>query len=217
MEKTQEELKQEAEAKAAAALTAKSLEEELSLETPKVGEEDTVDSLKARLAKAEEERENYKTGLLALKKKGTGEGEGETEEVDVKAVAENAATGVIEKNNEKTAIAQFTEKYPALKEPSVWAKVVENYNSKAGKGSVDAVKQDLEAALILAKHYGGGKVAEKEISLNQFASVSQAGSIAHHESSNNLPDSTIEMGRLMGNSAEALQKASDEGNEIRLI
>lgn len=223
MEKTPEELKQEADAIAAAALAGKSLEEEMSL-SPK-GEE-TVESLKARLAKVEEEKENYKKGLLSLKKSKKVEGEEDEEDEEeesgntqeIKTIATQAATELMEKSNEKTAISQFTEKYPALKDPIVWAKVVENFNSKNGKGSVDSIKQDLEAALILAKHYGGGKIAEKEITLSNYASVSYAGSIAPHQNQQSLVnDSTIEMGRRFGNSAEALQKASEEGaNEIRL-
>ncbi|MCX6822225.1 MAG: hypothetical protein NTW30_05625 [Candidatus Aenigmarchaeota archaeon] len=211
---------------AADAQAAKSLEDELSLEAPKAGDND-IESLKARLAKAEEERENYKKGMLKYKsasKGNVGDEEGdeaaeaeEKPQFDVKSIAESAATGVIEKNNEKLAISQFTEKYPALKDPTVWAKVVENFNSKNGKGTVDSIKQDLEAALILAKHYGGGRVAEKEISLNNFASVSYAGSIAPHSASSEVKDSTIEMGRMMGVSADALEKASQPGaNEIHL-
>lgn len=195
-----------------------SLEEELSLSATA---DDSVESLKARLAKAEGERENYKKGMLKYKSKSKDVVEDEEEEesptLDIQSIAVKAATGVIEKNNEKTAVSQFTEKYPALKDPILWRKVVENYSLKSGKGSVDSIKQDLEAALILAKHYGGGKVAEKEISLNQYATVSVAGSIASHEPSNDLKDSTIEMGRYMGVSAEALQRASEPGaNEIQL-
>ena len=58
----------------------------------------------------------------------------------------------------------------------------------------------------------------KEITLNQYASVSNAGSIASHENqSSDLKDSTIEMGRKFGNSIEDLEKASQPGaNEIQL-
>jgi hypothetical protein len=215
----QQELKN-AEAKALAeAQAGKSLEEELSLEAPQA---ETVESLKARLAKAESDRDNYKTGLLAAKKSKpeAEEEEGEEEEdksLEIKNYATQAATEVIERNNEKLAISQFTERYPALKDPSVWAKVVENYNSKAGKGSVESIKQDLEAALILAKHYGGGNVAEKEITLNNYASVSYAGSIAPHIPSNTVSENAVEMGRAFGNSVEDLEEAFKDGaNEIRI-
>lgn len=208
------------------AQSAISLEDELSLEINESG--DDVESLKAQLVKAQEERDNYKRGMFKYKNKSQDssdeedEGEEENQEAvvpDVKAIATQAATELIEKNNEKSAISQFTSKYPALKDPSVWRKVIENYNPKAGKGSVNSIMQDLEAALILARHYGGGKIAEKEVSLNNYASVSYAGSIApHNNQSPDLKDSTIEMGRYFGNSAEALKKASEPGaNEIQLI
>ena len=224
MEKTPEELKQEADAIAAAALADKSLEDELSL-SPK--DDETVESLKARLAKAEEERNNYKTGLLKLKKsqkEGSDEDgvddediEDKKDDIDVQSVATNAALGVIEKSNEKTAISEFTQKYPALKDPVMWRKVIENYNPKSGKGSSRDILEDLEAALILAKYYGGGKIAEKEITLNKFASVTPGGSSYRDSGSSEINDSTIQMGKMMGVSAEDLQKASEPGaNEIQL-
>ena len=189
----------------------KSLEEELSLEEP-----ETVESLRARLAKAEEERENYKNGMLKYKKQAK-EVDGEEEEVDVKTVAEQTVHSVLAKSNEKTAIAQFTEQYPALKDPETWKKVVENYVPRSGKDSVESVKKDLEAALVLARHYGGGKVAEKEITLNQFASVSYAGSIAPHSGTPQVSESAVEMGRRLGVSVEDLEKASQPGgNEIQI-
>jgi hypothetical protein len=225
MEPTQQEQElKNAEAKALAdAQASKSLEEELSLEAPQA---ETIESLKAQLAKEREEKENYKKGMLAAKKAKPEVEEEEVEEEEDKSLeiknyatqaATEAATEVIERDNEKRAIFQFTDKYPALKDPSAWAKVVENYNSKAGKGSVESIKQDLEAALILAKHYGGGKVAEKEITLNNYASVSYAGSIAPHQPSNTVSESAVEMGRSFGNSVEELEDAFKDGaNEIRI-
>lgn len=195
------------------AQTDKSLEDELSLEAPKANEVETVESLKARLAKAEEERENYKKGMLKYKSKTKGEvvdeDEDEDEEVDVKGVATQAATQVIEKANEKSAIAQFTNKYPALKDPKAWNEVLLNYNPKNGKGSVDDIQKDLEAALMLAKHYGGGKVAEKEISLNEYASVSRAGSNAYHDEGSTVKESTLSMAREFKHDPEKVKNESD--------
>jgi len=196
-----------------------SLEEELSLE---VKPKEDFDSLRARLAKAEEEREIYKRGMFKYKNIAKGEEGDESEEQaqeeepkeNVREVALKVATEVLERNNERSAINQFTDKYPALKEPSVWAKVVANYTPRAGKGSVDSVKQDLEAALILAKHYGGGKVAEKEISLNRYASVSYAGSIAQHDDTPELSETALGMARAMGKSVEQLKSASQPGANV---
>ena len=212
--KTEEELKNEEAAQTEEAQTVEKVEEELTLETEEV-EEETVDSLKVKLAKVEAESENHKKGMLKYKKAAK-----EVEKVepdDVKNIAETAANDVMEKSNEKSAIAQFTEKYPALKDPETWKKVVENYNPKSGKGSVESVKSDLEAALVLAKHYGGGKVGETEVSLNEYASVSHAGSIAPRTEDKQVKDSTLEMGKNFGTSAEKLEEASKPGaNEINI-
>ena len=185
--------------------------EELTLET-EVVEEETVDSLKVKLAKVEAESENYKTGMLKYKKASK---EVVVDNDEIKNIAVEASNEVMEKSNEKSAIAQFTEKYPALKDPKAWQEVVSNYNPKAGKGSIESVKQDLEAALVLAKHYGGGKIAEKEVTLNEYASVSHAGSIAPRTEDKKVEDSTIAMGKMFGNSAEKLEEVSKPGsNEI---
>ena len=200
-----------------------SLGEELSLE-PK-GEE-TVESLKARLAKAEEERENYKRGMLKYKaenaKKDDEEEEddskGDKDNVDVAGIATQAATQTIEKANERQAINRFTNRYPALKDPDTWKKVIENYVPRAGKLTVESIESDLEAALILAKHYGGGKVAEKEVSLSKYATVSVAGSIADRDPVSELSNSSIELGKSFGHSVEELQAAGkDDAHVIQIV
>lgn len=223
MEKTPEELKKEAEDKAIAdALAAKEIEDrKLIPEKKDDEEEETVESLKAKLAKEIEDKENYKKGLLALKAKKE-KGDNDEEEIDVKNIAEETATNVatkaIEKSNEKTAISQFINKYPALKDSLAWTKIIENYNPKNGKDSVEAIKTDLEAALILARHYGGGKVAEKEVTLNNFATTSHAGSTRSHDDSKELDESTLQMGKMFGNSEADLKKTLDpNANEISLI
>jgi len=205
----------------------KSLEEELSLEPPK-GDEDDTETLKAKLAKAEEDRDNYKKGMLKYKQTQKGEvveEEGEEEEGDeekinlteVRDVATKAASEMLEKANEKSAITEFTNRYPALKDPVKWREVLVNYSSRSGKGNVESITKDLEAALVLAKHYGGGKIKGEEITLSNFGSISNARSIASGERTQDLSDSTIEMGRFMGNSAEELKNASEPGaNEIQL-
>ena len=190
----------------------KSLEEELSLEAPKADEDDE-ETLQAKLTKAEADRDNYKKGMLKYKAATKGqvveEEEVEDDKEDVKNVATQAATEVIEKTNEKNAINQFRSKYPALKDPKAWNEVVSNYNNKSGKGSVDDIINDLEAGLVLAKHYGGGKVAEKEITLSDLAVVSNAGSNPRHEEGSQVKESTVEMGKSFRHDAEKLQNEDD--------
>ena len=211
----QEELKNGVATPVEEAQVTKSLEEELSLEVPNTEEDDT-ESLKARLAKAEADRDNYRKGMLKYKSATKGEvvEDEEDEEVktdsslEVKSIATQAATEVIEKSNEKSAIDQFRSKYPALKDPEAWKKVVENYSNKSGKGSVNNILNDLEAGLVLAKHYGGGKVAEKEITLSNLGTVSHLGSGHTRETTPNI-ESTVEMGKSFRHSAEKLQNEDD--------
>ena len=198
------------------AQASKSLEEELSLE--KIQEE-SVDSLRAKLKKAEEERENYKTGMLKYKKQ-VKEVDSEEDVPNVSEVAEKAALSVIERNNERIAINRFTEKYPALRDPAKWREVIVNYSPRNGKESSESISKDLEAALMLAKHYGGGKVGGEEISLSAMGTVSSTGSTVRRGSSDEMSEKTAEMGRRFNSSPEYAEKLKKEDDtfhaEIRI-
>ena len=217
MDETKKELILESDS-AEQAQSEKSLDEELGLEAPKAGEE-SIEALRARAEKAEQDRENYKKAFLKAKKGDVEEGEEEEEDnsLDVHNVATQAATQVIEKANERTAIEKFTSKYPALKDPNAWRKVVESLSANIDKSSVQTIEMELEAALAAAKVKGGGKVAEKEVSLNKYASVSHAGSYTSPDENVELSNQSIELGRNFGHTVEDLKSASEEGaNEIRI-
>ncbi|MFA5990446.1 MAG: hypothetical protein WC803_12695 [Sphingomonas sp.] len=132
-----------------------------------------VAELQERLKKTEEERDNYKTGLLKLKKTDrTLEAKKDTtvrsldqqdEDADwdddskkfqkqtlskAEKVAQKAAESVYQKANEKQAINSFLEQYPDFQSDEEWQEILSNYNPKNGKDSVSNIMKDLERARI---------------------------------------------------------------------
>lgn len=130
-----------------------------------------------RLTKAEEERDNYKKGLLSKKKEfnrtlETTQEEKKEEKQDdsnldetektrretlsqAEKIAEEKATKVLEKQNEDAAIEEFIEENPELNDPENWAKIVANYNPKSGRKTTKAILKDLKRALFIAKFEAG--------------------------------------------------------------
>ena len=137
------------------------------VETEETKETEDAESLKERLKKVEEEKENYKKGMLKYKeltldKKEKQEEEEEQTEWDDNSKkfqkqtisrAEKIAKGVVEKNNETLAIEQFMEKYPDVKDS--WDDIVSNYSPTNGKDSVKSVLKDLNRAYILTRYEKG--------------------------------------------------------------
>lgn len=129
------------------------------------------EELTARLQKAEEERENYKEGLLAAKTKlrtlegGDGSDSGKTDDDSKKddkvlkpedregivAEAERRVFTKLSKGNEKTAIKSVCSQYPELLDDAVWSKVMTHYRPTRGKDTPEAIQADLEDAFILYK------------------------------------------------------------------
>lgn len=195
-------------------------QEELTLETDSK-EQETEEDTAARLAKAEEERDNYKKGMLKWKKIATSETKveeekEETEEktVDVKGEATLAAQEVLYKSNEKSAINRFTDQYPALKDPAKWKEVILHYRPTSGKETAEDVIKDLEAALVLAKHYGGGKVKGEEINLSELGTVSSRGSMASQSKEPEISDSTVQMSERFKVDIEKVKKEDDSKQAV---
>lgn len=150
-------------------------EKEETQEVAETEPEESVESLKERLKKVEEEKENYKKGMLKAKGK-TLETESKKEEEaeedypewdenskkfqeqtlsQAKKIAEEHSKTIIEKANEKSAIISFISKHPELGEDDKWNEVISNYNPKNGKETVSDVEKDLERAYVLTRFERG--------------------------------------------------------------
>lgn len=99
------------------------------------GSDDKVEISKAELEKLKKERDNYKDGLLSLKKKSKEEKKDDQPKHDREA--------------EKSAIADMTKKHPEL--DANWDDVIKLYVPRSGKADAAAISQDLEDALTLWK------------------------------------------------------------------
>jgi len=144
--------------------------------------EEDVDSLpswaKARLEKAESDKESYKKGMLKYEKKtkefSLTEKEKKKEKVEeeetpewnetskkfqkqtldeARKIARKEATQSVEESNEKKAVSQFLKKNPELEEK--WDDIVSNYYPKNGKDTVDSIMKDLNRAHVLTLHESG--------------------------------------------------------------
>lgn len=155
-------------------------EETTSTETgqsEKKQESESIEEVKARLAKAEEERENYKN--MALKyKSDTKEKTLEAEEYPdwddqskkfqkqtielAQKQAEEVTIRQTEKVNEKNAIASFIEKNPELADDKKWQEVIKNYQPRS-KESVQDIMKDLGRALVITKYESGELDKKKEV------------------------------------------------------
>ena len=196
-------------------------EKEESEEEEKSSEEEAVDSLpawaKARLEKAESDRDNYKAATLSLKKEPEKKEESEKESPDVKKIAEETAIAALDKRTEKDAISQFTSKYPALKDSTRWKEILANYVPRHGKSTVEDITRDLEGALVLANHYAGRNISDSKNPVENVSTVGKKGSKADRGESSNLNESTIEMGSRFKNSPDKLAKEDDSPKaEIKL-
>lgn len=171
-----------------------------------------VDELQSRLAKAEEERENYKNMALKYKKEDkekTLAPEEEYPEWDdqskkfqkqtielAQKQAEEVTMRQVEKVNEKNAIASFIEKNPELADDSKWQEVVKNYQPRS-KESVQDIMRDLGRALVLTK-YEKGELDKKEVKPD----ISDLGTIGKTTSKSGtdgktLTQSEINIGKAM--------------------
>jgi len=133
-------------------------------------EEEDFDSLpewaKEKFKKTEEDRDNYRSGLLkwksearSLQKNTTKETEEEKEEewdevskrfkeetlTEAEKRAEQAATRVLEQQRERTALQKFHDNHPDLADDENWKRVVAEYKPTSTE-STKAILSDLETA-----------------------------------------------------------------------
>ena len=188
-------------------------EETTSTEEAPAEEKQEGEDLAARLAKAEEEKENYKKMALKYKedaKPKTLEVEEETypdwneetrllQKQTINLAKEAAASTMrqqIEKVNEKNAIAQFIEQNPELSDDSKWQTVIKNYQPRS-KESVQDIIKDLGRAKVLAEYEGGtlGKT-EKKPDVSELGTVGRTTSKSTTEGKT-LTQSEINIGKAM--------------------
>ena len=168
--------------------------DEVKSET-KVEEPETedVESLKARLKKAEEDKENYKEGMLKYKKlslepeKKEKEEEGEEDYPEwdenskkfqkqtifqAEKIAETKAKQIVEKYNENAAISKFLSNNPEAE--GKWNDIISNYHPKNGKESIYSIIKDLDRAYYLTKYeLGEGENKEAKQQLDNMSTVSR--------------------------------------------
>ena len=133
-----------------------------------------IEALKARLQKAEEERENLSKAVTRLNKerkltleKPEEETYPEWDETSKKfqeqtiskaeKIAEQKAQERIEKSNEKAAVAKFVKENPDVD----WNYIVSNYTPIHGRDTVEDILKDLDRAKVLA-NYERGELADLE-------------------------------------------------------
>lgn len=138
---------------------------------------------KDKLEKVESDKDNYKKGMLKYKDLTLDKKEKKVEEKSEEEIypdwdedskkfqqqtlskveerAKASAMGVIEKANEKSAIATFVKDNPELAEGEAWSEVISNYNPRNGKETVQDITNDLEEALVITK-YRSGKLSNSE-------------------------------------------------------
>jgi hypothetical protein len=162
-------------------------EEITSTETGQSEEkQETAEELKERLAKVEEERENYKKMALKYKSETkTLDAEEEYPNWDdaskkfqkqtielAQKQAEEVTMRQVEKVNEKNAISAFIEKNPELADNKEWTKVIKNYQPRS-KESVQDIIKDLNRAYVLTQFDEGvlGKKEDKKADISELTTV----------------------------------------------
>lgn len=132
-----------------------------------------------KIKKEQEEKENYKKGLLSVKKKTltpeqpkkVEENVAEIEEYpdwdeaskmfqkqtlnQAESIAERKAKEMFEKYNEKTGISKFIAEHKELSDDVKWNEVIINYTPKNGRDTVEGIMEDLNRAYILTQYEKG--------------------------------------------------------------
>ena len=157
-------------------------------------EKELPDWAKEKMSRLEEERENYKQGMLKYKKHTLEPDEAteETEETkeeeypdwdetskkfqrqtldEAQKIAREATQKELSKRYEKDAIDKFIETHPEAE--GKWDDIVVNYNPKSGKDSVNSILKDLNKAYIITRYEDGEleKINQKEAN-SQLANMS---------------------------------------------
>lgn len=163
---------------------------------------------KEALAKSDEEKENYRKGLLSreeeLKKfKTSKDNEEEKDKKDKEEtewdensrkfqeetisktakVAEEAAVKALEQRNDRTAQQEFRESHPEI-DDAKWEQIVANYNPKSGKDSTKGIMRDLERAYVVYKFDAGETIDPAEIARTNAENKNREMNVTHGTSAN---------------------------------
>ena len=129
--------------------------------------EETITMKKSDLKKIEEDRDNYKEGLLRKKAderslddkgKGGGEGGATIDEAKVTEIAKAQATAAFAEthtSNEKRAKILITKKYGELVDDANWVGFMSNFTGKRGRATIEDILDDFEDAMLLYKRSTG--------------------------------------------------------------
>ena len=128
--------------------------------------DERVRELEEQLAKEQEEKENYKQGMLKYKEQAKEEPAWDEDSAKfqkqtlskAEELAAERARLTVEEFNEKAGVAKFQEAHPGVDMKEVMA----NYNPKNGKFSAESVVRDLERAFVLHQYDSGKLSTEKE-------------------------------------------------------
>jgi len=174
-------------------------------------------ALQERLKKAEQERDNYKEGLLKLKRSERtlsekkeeakdDEDAPEWDEASKKFQAQTlseaekrariAAQSYVEENNEKAAISTFLTEHPELGGDEEWKEILSNYNPKHGKGTVDSIVTDLNRARVVMLHDRGelDKLSQEAEERGKRKGAAESYHANAHTSSGSASKSTSDQG-----------------------
>lgn len=189
---------------------------------------------KEKMSKLEEEKENYKKGMLKAKGK-TLEPEKEAEQEEeypewdenskkfqtqtlsqAEKVAENKAKQIIEKNNEQEAISQFLTSHPDIEDK--WDNVISNYTAKNGKDNVKSILKDLERAYVITRYESGelDKISEEatkkgiaQAKAEELSSVSKTTSKVASQGTPSISKGAIDLAQKMRVNPEKLAEEDD--------
>lgn len=145
-------------------------------------DDEKVTLTKAELQKLQDERDNYKKGLLSLKNKGRnlpGDKVAEVEKKETESFyddSEYVTKRDLQKKEEKNAIALAVTEIPELDDN--WDEIVEFYYPKRGKDDAENIIEDLRDAVEIWKFRKGAKPKADTESKKVIAKASTDNSIS---------------------------------------
>jgi len=123
-------------------------EEETEEKSEETSEDDKVEISKSDLAKIKEDRNNYKTAFLGIKKKSKKSLTPEEPKKEEPPFDDEYVTKKeLYKSNEQMAIQEVTKDNPDIDKN--WDDVVSYYTPRRGKNSVESIKKDITDAYFL--------------------------------------------------------------------
>lgn len=156
--------------------------EEVEATESENADDEKVTLTKAELQKLQDERDNYKKGLLSLKNKGRklpGDNVAEVEKKETESFyddSEYVTKRDLQKKEEKNAIAVAITEIPELDEN--WDEIVEFYYPKRGKDEAENIVEDLRDAVEIWKFRKGAKPKADTESKKVIAKASADNSIS---------------------------------------